>query len=451
MALIVCPDCGKEVSSRASVCIHCGCPLNEEPLEKNNTAASQTTGKEENRAAVIDNYLAMAKNAYNADNNSEAELYCNKIIEIDITNHEAWMLKGKAAAWQSTLANSRVDEGVTAFINAIKYAPEDEKDDYIEEARAQIKRISIAMLSLRGGRFAKWPDEEETSGFLTDIAAVLKTVVAFISQTGENVELSEIMGPIATEINQSVVKAWKDVIWRDYNGDPDDSEDRASKYEWQQFIERVGYCTTLVEKAIGLCSEDDEEDITRYENLIIMHNAAIDSCAWDYDYDYGYKRWYKTWSLTDAAKSSRRSTIRGYEAKIKAIKDAKERKEKEMARQRFNDYWAQHAKEKAELEADRRSLEQQISSLKKEINNIPGKTEKDAIQTRIAEMTKEMNSLGIFKVKEKKALQEKIDAANQELKTISDKMEATKKAIESKITPLQQRINRINTELTKAR
>ena len=27
MALIKCPECGKEISDRASACIHCGCPL----------------------------------------------------------------------------------------------------------------------------------------------------------------------------------------------------------------------------------------------------------------------------------------------------------------------------------------------------------------------------------------------------------------------------------------
>ena len=29
MALIKCPECGKEISDRASACIHCGCPLGE--------------------------------------------------------------------------------------------------------------------------------------------------------------------------------------------------------------------------------------------------------------------------------------------------------------------------------------------------------------------------------------------------------------------------------------
>lgn len=27
MALIICPDCGKEISDKSTVCIHCGCPI----------------------------------------------------------------------------------------------------------------------------------------------------------------------------------------------------------------------------------------------------------------------------------------------------------------------------------------------------------------------------------------------------------------------------------------
>lgn len=33
MALINCPECGKEVSDKAEACIHCGAPLKEKPLE----------------------------------------------------------------------------------------------------------------------------------------------------------------------------------------------------------------------------------------------------------------------------------------------------------------------------------------------------------------------------------------------------------------------------------
>lgn len=30
MALIKCPECGKEISDKANACIHCGYPLNEQ-------------------------------------------------------------------------------------------------------------------------------------------------------------------------------------------------------------------------------------------------------------------------------------------------------------------------------------------------------------------------------------------------------------------------------------
>ena len=30
MALIICPECGKEISDKAKCCIHCGYPLEEE-------------------------------------------------------------------------------------------------------------------------------------------------------------------------------------------------------------------------------------------------------------------------------------------------------------------------------------------------------------------------------------------------------------------------------------
>lgn len=36
MSLITCSECGKEISDKASVCIHCGCPI--EKIEKLNTS-----------------------------------------------------------------------------------------------------------------------------------------------------------------------------------------------------------------------------------------------------------------------------------------------------------------------------------------------------------------------------------------------------------------------------
>lgn len=452
MAALVCDICGGKLIMGAggiAVCDSCGMMHSADRMKEKVQEIKGTVRVDNSH--MIANYLEMAQSAKDAGNNAEAESYCNKIIEIEPTNYKAWMLKGEAVAWQSSLQNSRVDEGVAAFIKAINNAPDDVKDELVEEAKGQIKKLSAAMISLRADRFAKWPDEEEANGFISDITSILSTVVTFLSQTGVLIPLSEIMAPIATLINQSVVQAWQNVIWPDYNGDPHDSDDRAGKYEWRSFIKRVGYCTSLVEKAISLCDEDDEEDIQRYENLIFIHKAANESCSWDYNITDWGKSWHKEWSLTDEAKNVRRGLIRDYEAKIKAIKDSKEQEEKEAAKKRFDDYWAEHADEKATLEAEKAALEEQTSALKVEMSTIPGSAEKENIQGHINALNAEKSAIGLFKGKEKKTVQEKIDAANTELKKVVDRMDAAKREIEKKIDPLQRRISEINSELTKAR
>lgn len=445
MAALVCDLCGGKLIMGVggiAVCDSCGMEHSANRMKEKVQEIKGTVRVDNSH--MVENYLEMAQSAKDAGNHAESESYCNKVIEFEPTNYKAWMLKGEAAAWQSSLQNSRVDEGVASFVKAINNAPDEVREDLVEEAKEQIKNLAVAMISLRADRFAKWPDEEESNGFISDITSILNTVVAFLFQTGEVIPPSEIMAPIATCIDQSVAQAWQNVIWPEYNGDPNDSDDRAGKYEWQNFIKRVDYCASLVEKAISLC---DEEDIQHYENLIFLHQAAIDSCSWCCEFTEWGKRWYVEWKLTDEAKNARRNLIRDYEAKIEEINEAEEKKEKK----RFDDYWSEHADEKAALETERAYLQDKIASLRNEISSIPGDIEKENIQGRIYALKDEKLYLGLFKGKEKKAVQEKIDAAYLELKTVVDRMDAAKEEIENKIVPLQQRIAEIDVELTKAR
>lgn len=317
MAALVCDLCGGKLIMGAggiATCDSCGMEHSADRM-KEKVQEIKGTVKVDN-SHLIDNYLEMAKTAYDSSNQSEAEAYCNKIIEIDPTNYKAWLIKGKSAGWQSTLQNPRFSESVSAFAKSIQNAPEDEKNEIIEDTKNEIKNLSRALISLRAERFAKWPDEDEADGFSSDITSILNAMRQFIIQAGVIIPLSEMMEPIATQINQSVVQAWQNKILPDYKGD----ENRPDKYKWKQFIERIGHCTSLVAKAIDLCDEDAEADITRYENLIFFHEQAINSCSWDYEFVGSFKSWHKEWSLTDEAKASRRKLIAQYKNKIEEIK-----------------------------------------------------------------------------------------------------------------------------------
>ena len=82
------------------VCQNCGMKYSVEDAKK--MMIEGTVDVKVDNSHMIENYLEMANNAYDSSNEAEAESYCNKIIEIDPSNYQAWMLKGKASGWQST-------------------------------------------------------------------------------------------------------------------------------------------------------------------------------------------------------------------------------------------------------------------------------------------------------------------------------------------------------------
>lgn len=89
---------------------------------------------ESRNAAVptLNNYLGLARTALQAGNGAEAVQYFNRVLEIDPTISEAWIGKGKAAAWQSSLANIRLAEMQIAFSHAIDTATETERPNVVE-------------------------------------------------------------------------------------------------------------------------------------------------------------------------------------------------------------------------------------------------------------------------------------------------------------------------------
>ena len=508
MAALVCDLCGGKLVMGAggvATCDSCGM---EHSADRMKEKVQEVKGVVQTDSShLVANYLDMAINAIDAGNNVEAEAYCNKIIEVDPTNYRAWMLKGEAAAWQSTLANSRISEGVNAFAKGVKYAPEEERESVEEKAKDQIQNLCVAMVKLQAERFSKWPDEEETAALISMLTTILSTVVDFLSQASVLVSISEIMKPVASLINQSVVQAYKN-FYPDYKSDrypyPDDDD-------WRKYIKRLDFCITLVEKAIAVSGDDGEDDIQRYENLIFLEKEAIESCSYiseylDFGKEYGSSHVRQVEAiarknglipdssnsrvygvnlrLNEQAKSIRRSNVSKYENKIKAIKAEKARREaaekaekeriaREEAQRRFNEYWAAHAEEKETLQAEQDGLKSeinnlntklndQVAALNKEIAAIPGGAEIANMDERINKLTNDKNALGFFKGKEKKAIQEQIDQLASEKAAIRSRMDAAKKELEAKIAaakadvqkkvaPMQSRITAINNELTKAR
>lgn len=461
MALIKtkCPSCGEIVqvdsTKQFSFCMSCGAKV------------ERTTDNDSNGIGfkkAIENYYSLATHAYSAKNFTEAEAYCNKILESDSKNSKAWMLKGMAAGWQSSLQNPRFSESVSAFTNAVTYAPMKERSGLIVEAKSQLDQYAKAIISLRGDRFVKWPDAEETQGFRTDILLLLGTLLQFAKQVASLVtdtdlsdlcKFDEMNSEIAQQITVSILDAYVNKITPDYVGD----ENHPSKYEWQQFIERTDYCTGLLEAVINLSSNDDSADIERYKLMIMLENKAIESCSWTYKYigQLGWI-WRKEWLLSDTAKSVRNQLIESHKSKIseiekriKSMKIEQDRIEKEAAKLRTKQYWDKHVSEREALETEKKSLSSQIATLNSDIDKITSNAEKTYLENQVNRLIAEKDALGVFKGKEKRVIQAQIDDNLSNINKITTKIRADVDMIKRKISPLQSRLNAINEELTKAR
>lgn len=489
MKQLICEMCGSKDLLKQDgvfVCQSCGCKYSVEEARKmmieGTVDVSGSTVKVDN-SGLIDNYLQMAENALNSNNNAEAESYCNKIIEIEPTNYKAWLMKGQAAGWQSTLQNSRLAESISAFVKAFENAPPEEQEKVLEKEREQIIDLAKAMITLRANRFVKWPDEEESNGFLTDIRTILLSLGTFIGQTHAPFSLSDLMKPIVDIIQVSIANALP-VIFKDYNGDPNDPNNRTSDYAFRKFIERVDIFIQLIKATISLCPEDTQANVLLYEMSIGLNEKAIDACSWDYKYtDYG-KSWYKNLRLTDEAKALRRKQNEEFRAEIAKIKATEERKKKEEQKRKNEEYWKNHAAEKRSYEEEKvtnsrtirqheesvRQCDAKIKAIKEDLKQqVAGEAELGALKKQQSDIELQIKDLGVFAGKQKKQLREqsdrlqpRIDELEMQVKPLREQLEKfvqdkvvsveqEKTMLRSQIQSLEQRNRYIDNELTRER
>jgi len=151
---------------------------------------------------TIENYLSIAKTAEDAGNYSEAYKYYNKILELDAENYEAWFGKGISAGWQSTVADNRLPETITAFANALKYAPVDKKEDIKNRSAALITLISTSYWKLVNDHVYKFGSNDETrERYLTRCIEII-----------EALETAHMLAPQEKQIIQIIIDVCKGLI-----------------------------------------------------------------------------------------------------------------------------------------------------------------------------------------------------------------------------------------------
>lgn len=132
-----CPTCHRQIQVPIDIpnpaCPYCG------------TGVGQASAAP---AASVATLMGMAQTAALAGNNEEALSYFNRVLESDPRNSDAWIGKGKAAGWQSTLANFRVSEMLVAFGHAIANADPDAKSPVVQSLVLEANHLIVTIYGI---------------------------------------------------------------------------------------------------------------------------------------------------------------------------------------------------------------------------------------------------------------------------------------------------------------
>ncbi len=346
MKALVCEMCGVADMVKQDgmfVCKYCGCKYTVEEAKKMMIEGTVQI----DHSPMVGNYLNLAENAYNTGNNSEAETYCNKVIEIDNENYNAWFLKGRASGWQTTLAHNRFPESVGCFTNALAFCPAEQKNKLAEQCINEITALGQSLISLRGDHFIKFPDNEETVGFANDITTVYRTIIDFYKSSGITTDVDDLSKKMAKTVEKKVSTAWSSKIRKDYESDNGGCPD---KYEFARLIERSVNCVKLLEMAINLTHSDRYDDLSRCELIIEIDKYMINAVAYEGRYvQIGSKRemrYFVCEVLSTGEKQRRLNRISNYEFKIAEFK-----------KEKYTKFWTKFANEKKLLTAAMTDLE----------------------------------------------------------------------------------------------
>jgi hypothetical protein len=172
MNRIVCEVCGSDdLVKREDLfqCSHCGARYSPEAVKQMVTGVVVI-----DRSSEVDNLLALAQAALSASNSGEAYDYANRALEIDSQNVDAWLIKGKAAGWSSTLKNFRVSEMLSAFTKAVELGGPERQDALRRECADQMNRVAVAVHTLSWKHVNQFPG---VSGTWADHIARCKSFV----------------------------------------------------------------------------------------------------------------------------------------------------------------------------------------------------------------------------------------------------------------------------------
>ena len=290
------------------VCQHCGTKYS--PAEAKKIMVEGTI--KINNTDSAKNYLMLAENAIKSDNYRDAELYSNKVLEIEPKAGQAWFIKCEAVSHQNTVSNIRIKESILCFENAIKCHMESQKEDVLNDElkiqiRDKMKNIMLPVLDSSLNLFVSTPTLDIANAVLKtfqESSHLYKVMSERYGLGSENLD-----SIIAKRVISSVNEAYDTTMLYDYH---EHGNKHPSKADFEQFKSRIHYAKALLDAVFPLCDDKDLKVLNLKSKLKIV------------DFEYGIQshiqqngEWVVEYTLSDKRKQE---VLNEYQELIKQIK-----------------------------------------------------------------------------------------------------------------------------------
>ncbi len=383
---------------------------------------------------MIQNFFILAQTAYDSQNYLDAESYANRIIEVDPTNCDAWLMKGNCAGWQTFTPNFRLLESINCWNTCLINSKDDEHEDYLFTVRTNCIEIAIAYVMRNITEFKKNPGE--------DSIAKIKETIDFIepmmrkaNQTfGVDIivyedKLASNVSSLVTEVSKQATAA--------FGKKKETQTDEA----FTKFIEVQDYCIEVWDYLMDLAKKHGTVTAILH-SIVKMHETIIRSC--------GYKQ------SGSKYKESKKITMGEKNIRLEKIQKAKKKLEDKFVDIRKRDrvdqkiknakYWEEHEEEKQQLLEERTQLDHEIFELENSKLKMPKltelkKLEEEAIRYQV------LKDNPTYSGKERAAFMEELNKTRKLIVTKKREIASIITPIDDKIEKLKKRMVTIDSEL----
>ncbi len=389
------------------------------------------------KAQMIQNLFILAQTAYDSENYIDAEQYANRIIEIDATNCDAWLMKGNCAG-KNQIGNFRLVESINCWNTCLANASKEEKEDYAFTVRTNCMDIAIDYIIKNIQDFKKNPSDE-TFALIKEKIDYVDPIMRKANQTF-GVDIITYEDRLASNIAALVNEVSKNATTK-FGKRKEQQTDAAL----QQFKETQDQCIQVWDYLIDLAKRHGTVTAI-LKSLVKMHETIIRAVS----YRQSGSKLKESTVCSMSEKNIRLEKIQKAKMKLDAkFVDIRKRDRVEQ-KVKNEKYWEEHQEEKQQLLDERSKLDHEVFELENSKLKMPKltelkKLEEEAIRLQV------LKDNPTYSGKERAAFMEELTKTRKQITTKKREIANIINPIDERIEKLKKRIYNIDKELNQNR